>query len=106
MNERGKPSGTAIVQLKTYVDVENALKFHKQKLGLRHVDVISLTAKVEEETTAKIEEDTTAKVEEGTTKCDEQTTTNVKKETTTILDTTAKVGEESKAVEGSAQNVY
>eukprot|EP00090_Calanus_glacialis_P040256 TRINITY_DN70178_c0_g1_i1.p1 TRINITY_DN70178_c0_g1~~TRINITY_DN70178_c0_g1_i1.p1 ORF type:complete len:409 (-),score=137.21 TRINITY_DN70178_c0_g1_i1:80-1306(-) len=96
MNERGKSSGTAIVQLKTEIDVENALKFHKQKLGTRHVDVISLTTKAEEETKAKVEEEATTKVEEAaTTIVDTQTTAKFEEENATIFgtETTAKAEE-------------
>eukprot|EP00092_Neocalanus_flemingeri_P047298 GFUD01053563.1.p1 GENE.GFUD01053563.1~~GFUD01053563.1.p1 ORF type:complete len:469 (+),score=158.15 GFUD01053563.1:85-1491(+) len=39
MNEGGKPSGSALVQLKTKADVESALKYNKQVLGGRYVDV-------------------------------------------------------------------
>ena len=39
MNERGKPSGSAIVHLITKTDVENALNYNKQKLGKRFVDI-------------------------------------------------------------------
>jgi len=49
MNERGKPSGSAFVQLKTDADVEKAMKFHKEKLGTRYVDVVSLEIKIEEQ---------------------------------------------------------
>lgn len=47
MNESGKPSGSALVYLRTKTDVENALNFHKQKLGKRNVDVVRLTTKAE-----------------------------------------------------------
>ena len=49
MNERGKPSGSAFVQLKTDADVEKAMKFHKQKLGTRYVEVVSQEIKIEEQ---------------------------------------------------------
>ena len=47
MNERGKPSGSAFVQLKTKTDVENALKCNKKKLGTRHVYVEKMNNKDE-----------------------------------------------------------
>ena len=39
MNEEGRPSGSAFVKLLTRNDVENALKYNKQMLGPRYVDI-------------------------------------------------------------------
>ena len=43
MNEWGKPSGSAFVQLRTKKDVENAMKCNKQMLGKRYVDIEMIT---------------------------------------------------------------
>eukprot|EP00092_Neocalanus_flemingeri_P053993 GFUD01063567.1.p1 GENE.GFUD01063567.1~~GFUD01063567.1.p1 ORF type:complete len:464 (+),score=148.59 GFUD01063567.1:74-1465(+) len=43
MNEGGKPSGSALVQLKTKADLESALKYNKQVLGGRYVDVETMS---------------------------------------------------------------
>ena len=39
MNERGKPSGDALVTLRSRADLDNALKFHKQEIGNRNINV-------------------------------------------------------------------
>eukprot|EP00092_Neocalanus_flemingeri_P020535 GFUD01022248.1.p1 GENE.GFUD01022248.1~~GFUD01022248.1.p1 ORF type:complete len:466 (+),score=163.85 GFUD01022248.1:127-1524(+) len=43
MNEGGKPSGSALVNLKTKADLESALKYNKQVLGGRYVDVETMS---------------------------------------------------------------
>ena len=45
MNERGKPSGSAFVQVRTKTDVENAMKYNKRMLGKRYVDIEIITTK-------------------------------------------------------------
>lgn len=39
MDDRGRPSGDALVTVKSKVDLDNALKFHKQEIGNRNVNV-------------------------------------------------------------------
>jgi len=45
MNDRGKPSGSAFVQLKTRKDVDMAMKYNKNTLGKRYVDIEDVTRK-------------------------------------------------------------
>ena len=39
MDDRGRPSGDALVTLRSRVDLDNALKFHKQEIGNRNINV-------------------------------------------------------------------
>ena len=39
----GRPTGEAIVELESQVDVENALKCHNQNMGRRYIEVISVS---------------------------------------------------------------
>ena len=58
MNERGKPSGSATVELETAADVEKAMKYyHKKMLGKRYV-VIEKTASSTKPTTSAAAEKT------------------------------------------------
>eukprot|EP00092_Neocalanus_flemingeri_P014179 GFUD01015298.1.p1 GENE.GFUD01015298.1~~GFUD01015298.1.p1 ORF type:complete len:531 (+),score=188.60 GFUD01015298.1:135-1727(+) len=58
MNERGQPSGSAFVQFKTNADAENALKYNKQKLGDRYVDMEKMTIEDGEAKESKEDGDT------------------------------------------------
>eukprot|EP00092_Neocalanus_flemingeri_P002021 GFUD01002158.1.p1 GENE.GFUD01002158.1~~GFUD01002158.1.p1 ORF type:complete len:537 (+),score=162.80 GFUD01002158.1:167-1612(+) len=57
MNERGKPSGTATVRLQSKTDFENALKYNKQNLGTRYVNVEKMKSQEVDAKKAEIEEE-------------------------------------------------